>query len=79
MPLSKGTSKETISQNIREMKESGHSKDQSVAAALDTARRSGADIPKPKQYGVNITPDGKLAQGTENKDQSQQSYGRSGG
>jgi hypothetical protein len=44
MPLKTGTSKETIGHNIKEMEASGHPKDQAVAAALDTARKSGADI-----------------------------------
>mgnify|MGYP001608435855 CR=1 FL=1 len=48
MPLSKGTSRKTIEHNIREMKAAGHPTKQAVAAALDTARRSGADIPKKK-------------------------------
>lgn len=46
MPLKKGKSKATISSNIREMRESGHPQAQAVAAALSTARKSGAKIPK---------------------------------
>ena len=46
MPLSKGKSKKVIGKNIKEMEESGHSKAQSVAAALTTARKSGTKIPK---------------------------------
>jgi hypothetical protein len=48
MPLHKGTSKKVIGENIKEMEQSGHSKSQSVAAALNTARKSGAHIPKKK-------------------------------
>lgn len=45
MPLSKGTSKKIIGENIKEMEESGHPKNQAVAAALNEARESGANIP----------------------------------
>ncbi len=38
MPLAPGSSRETISHNIREMMESGHPQKQAVAAALSNAR-----------------------------------------
>ena len=51
MPLKKGSSRQVISSNIREMMKAGHPQKQAVAAALDTARRSGGKIPKkPKTY-----------------------------
>ena len=40
MPLHKGTSKAVISENIGEMINAGHPKDQAVAAAYSTARKS---------------------------------------
>lgn len=39
MPLKPGKSKETISQNIREMIASGHPQNQAVAAALANSRK----------------------------------------
>ena len=48
MPLKKGKSRATVGRNIREMEASGHPHDQSVAAALNQARKSGAKIPKKK-------------------------------
>lgn len=39
MPLANGSSKATISNNIREMQNSGHPHDQAVAAALSSARK----------------------------------------
>lgn len=48
MPLKKGTSKKTIGKNIKEMRKSGYKEDVAVAAALNTARKSGAKIPKPR-------------------------------
>lgn len=38
MPLKRGSSQETISQNISEMERAGHPHDQAIAAALNTAR-----------------------------------------
>jgi hypothetical protein len=40
MPLSKGSSRETISKNIKEMVSAGHPQNQAVAAALSNARRT---------------------------------------
>lgn len=43
MPLKKGRSQETISSNISEMIHAGHKRDQAIAAALSTARKSRAE------------------------------------
>ena len=42
MPLKRGSSQATISSNIREMISSGHPRDQAIAAALSTVRRTRA-------------------------------------
>ena len=44
MPLKSG--KKNIGYNIKEMENSGHPKNQAIAAALNEARKSGAKIPK---------------------------------
>jgi hypothetical protein len=46
MPLHKGKSKKIIGENISEMIKAGHPQKQAVAASLNQARQSGADIPK---------------------------------
>jgi hypothetical protein len=40
MPLAKGSSKRTISTNIREMMKAGHPQKQSIAAALSMAGKA---------------------------------------
>lgn len=46
MPLLPG--KKNIGKNIKEMESSGHGKAQSIAAALNVARKSGVKIKKNK-------------------------------
>lgn len=48
MPLKRGRSKKIIGKNIAEMEDSGHPKNQAIAAALNEARESGAKIRKKK-------------------------------
>lgn len=49
MPLKRGTSRKAISQNIKTEMAHGKSQKQSVAIALNVARKSGAKIPKNKK------------------------------
>lgn len=60
MPLKKGKSRKVISQNIREMIRSGHPRKQAIAAALDTARKSGAKIPLRRKSSSGDKLYGKL-------------------
>lgn len=46
MPLSKGTSRESVSKNIKTEMKHGKPQKQAVAIALNQARKSGARIPK---------------------------------
>jgi len=50
MPVKKGRSKAVISANISELVKSGRPQKQSVAIALNTARESGARIPRKKPH-----------------------------
>jgi len=49
MPLKHGKSKKVIGKNIAEMESSGHPKKQAIAASLNEARKSGANIKKPRK------------------------------
>ena len=46
MPLLKGSSKEVISQNIKELRHSGYPENQAVAIAMKTARTGKKKVKK---------------------------------
>jgi hypothetical protein len=52
MPLKRGTSRATISSNIRTEIAAGKPQRQAAAVALNTARRSGARIPCRRGGGI---------------------------
>ena len=49
MPLKKGKSKKAIGENVKTEMAAGKPQKQAVAIALNTARKSGAKIPKNKK------------------------------
>ena len=49
MPLKKGKSKATVSQNISELVHSGRPQKQAVAIAYAQARKAGAKLPKKRK------------------------------
>ena len=62
MPLIKGKSPKSVSANIRTEIASGKPQKQAVAIALSTARKAGANIPKPKKPAPAKTVSGNLSQ-----------------
>lgn len=54
MPLKKGSSKKTVSVNIKELVESGRPQKQAIAIALDKARRPKRKVrPAPKRGKIS--------------------------
>jgi hypothetical protein len=66
MPLLHGTSRSVIGENIRTERAAGKPEAQAVAIALDTARRSGAKIPKKKKRKSSTLAQGGQEQGGRN-------------
>jgi hypothetical protein len=58
MPLKKGISQAVVSSNIKEMVAAGHPQKQAVAAALNTARQSGANIAPKRKGGIDTLRSG---------------------
>lgn len=51
MPLKKGSSRQVVSENIREMIAAGHPRDQAVAASLRQSRQYGKKKKRPHRKG----------------------------
>jgi hypothetical protein len=59
MPLTPGKSRKVVSANIREMIDAGHPRNQAIAAALSTARRSraeGGQLKEPREPVAALEP-----------------------
>ena len=57
MPLKKGTSRATVSTNVKELMHTGkYPQKQAVAIALSEARKSGAKIPRRSSPGSKKNP-----------------------
>ena len=61
-PLHPGSSQKTVSENISEMRHSGHPESQAVAAALSNAQKTGdmvgkaTEMPDPIGQGSYVAP-----------------------
>jgi hypothetical protein len=51
MPLIQSASRKAIGENVSEMEAGGRPRKQAIAAALNTARRNGAKIPRANHNG----------------------------
>jgi 8-oxo-dGTP pyrophosphatase MutT (NUDIX family) len=60
MPLEKGSSNETVSHNIEELRAAGHPENQAVAIAMKESGRAKADAEPMKAAGTLIVADGNV-------------------